>query len=145
MSLEATIAENTAAIRDLIAAIAASNSLTAAIEPTPGFKVEPVDLGQVEAKPARKAKTQPVEEPEIEPAESMDLRPYLEEPAPTVSEVLALDYDADVKPVIIKASTAGKRDTVVSLLAKYGAAKGPELKPEHYGAFVAALSQEMAA
>jgi len=43
----------------------------------------------------------------------------------------------EVKPLILDLTKAKGRDVAAAALAKFGAAKGPELKPEDFAAFVA--------
>lgn len=51
----------------------------------------------------------------------------------------ALDYEKDVKPIVIKVGAAGKRDALVELLKKFGVAKGPEVPTDKLPAFKAEL------
>lgn len=43
----------------------------------------------------------------------------------------------DVKPLILELTKTKGRESAASALAKFGAAKGPELKPEQFAEFVA--------
>lgn len=47
-----------------------------------------------------------------------------------------LTYE-DVKPLILELTKAKGREVAAGALAKFGAAKGPELKPEQFAEFVA--------
>lgn len=56
--------------------------------------------------------------------------------AATSSDSKPLTYE-DVKPLILDLTKAKGREVAAGALAKFGAAKGPELKPEQFAEFVA--------
>ena len=142
MSLEQTIAENTIALRDLIAVLK-RQAYVEATQPAeiPGFdspELPPVgsasaSTGAVEQDPAptpaaasKKGETKPKAEPEVE------------QPAPAAQ----VDY-ATAAAEVTKLSRAKGRDAAVALLARFGAAKLPEVAPERYAEVVAAVAAEL--
>lgn len=134
MTLEAAIQENTGAIRALIAALAKGASTTsepvAAVVPTPKAKNEkpPASLSPVDASTSVS--------PAPATAEETD-GPTVASPAPGTT------YD-DVKRVIVKMSGLKGRDQVLAVLGQFGAARGPDLKPEQFADFIAQADAAMA-
>ncbi len=51
---------------------------------------------------------------------------------------------AEIKPLILKINTAKGRDAAEAALKKFGAAKGPDLKPEQYADFAAHAAEVLA-
>lgn len=132
MTLEAAIQENTSAIRELIAAIS---------------KGIPTTTAQVAAVVAEAPQASaPTKEPEA-PAKPEPAAPAASQatsaPAPAASAP-APSYE-DVKHAIVKLSGSKGRDAVVTLLKDFGAGKGPDLKPEQFGDFIAKAQQLVAA
>lgn len=126
MSLEVAIAENTAAIRDLIAALSKAPAIPAA---------EP------KAEPAPKAE-KPKPELQLEPkVEEQKPEPKAEEPKAAAA---AVDY-ADVQAAILTLNRARGRDVVLEVLGRFNATKGPELDPADYEAALDALREEASA
>lgn len=122
MSLEATIAENTAAIRDLIAALAKA----------PAGYVEVPDLA-----PAPAPKT---EKPKAEPAPAAAEKPKAEpktEPKPEAKPA-GVEY-AEVQTAILALNKAKGRDVVLEVLGRFGATKGPELDQADWSMAIDAL------
>ena len=130
MSLEQALAENTAAVRELIAAL--KNS------PLPVSFAEPVKVAAapVEEKPKAEAK-KPVEKAVVtEPAATPttaevsaapESKASESEPAPSLEEVT----------VAFKALVGTKgRDAAIELLAEFGAARLGELPADKYAAFM---------
>jgi hypothetical protein len=117
MSIEQALAENTAAIRELITHIyslrntetmSATEFLASHNTPAPeAAKVEEVKK-PVASRPAK--------------TEAVTKEAVTESPSD-----IALDYAKDVKPVLINVSKVKGRDALIALLAKFGAAKGDEL------------------
>ena len=136
MSLEQALADNTAAIRKLIAAmrpaasVAAPKSVTTYhVESTKddvSTIVARVDGLPVLVKPDEKAAP---EVPYVLPA----LQPREAEP-----EVAVIEY-AQISKAITTAFVKD-RSAVVAALAKFGATKGPELKVSDYAAFLVELA-----
>lgn len=56
-----------------------------------------------------------------------------------------LDYEKDIKPLIIKVGAVKGRDTVTSVMSALGVAKGPELKPAQFADAKAALEAALGA
>lgn len=99
MSLEAAIQENTSVMRELIGRLTAAGMMTGA-------------PGKPEAAPADKpAKTAKAEVAAAEP-----------------ETVKAIDYEKDVRPVLVKVSTTAGRDALIALLKQFGVTKGDQLK-----------------
>ena len=62
------------------------------------------------------------------------------EPAPATPAPAVNDY-APVGAAITRLVNDGQRDKVLEALAKFGAKKGPELKPEQYADFMQEISK----
>lgn len=113
MSLEVAIAENTAALRALLAHLQTGATITAALP-----VAEPVE---VQAPKARKAKpAAPVVEPTPAPEPVK-----VEEPAAPAAP--ALTYDDIRIPFLTKLVAAHGRDAGVALLRDFGIAEGGKL------------------
>ena len=117
MSLEAAVQENTAALRELIAHLAAG-----------GAPVAPKS----------------VKKPETVKTEPVAAQAAAVESAGQPVDVVVVEYD-DVKDAIIKLSSKKGRDAAVAVLKQFSAAKVPDLKPEDYAAVHAAASKLLAA
>jgi hypothetical protein len=135
MSLEQALADNTAAIRELIAVMRPAAPVTA---PVMTYHVEStkdnvstivarIDGLPVLVKPDEKAAPEvPYVMPALQPREAV-----VEAPA-------AVEY-AQVAQAIID-SFKVDRTKVIAALGKFGAKKGPELKVGDYAAFLAELA-----
>jgi hypothetical protein len=135
MSLEQALADNTAAIRELIAVMRPAAPVTA---PVMTYHVESTkdDVSTIVARvdglpvlidPDEKAAPEvPYVMPALQPREAV-----AEAPA-------AIEY-AQVAQAIIDTFKVD-RAKVVATLGKFGAKKGPELKKEDYAAFLAELA-----
>jgi hypothetical protein len=135
MSLEQALADNTAAIRELIAVMRPAAPVTA---PVMTYHVESTkdDVSTIVARvdglpvlidPNEKAAPEvPYVMPALQPREAV-----AEAPA-------AIEY-AQVAQAIIDTFKVD-RAKVVATLGKFGAKKGPELKPADYAAFLAELA-----
>lgn len=130
MTLEARLAENTAALNTMAGLLAkflesghalpATATVTAKVE-APKSKAE---------KPAN---TQPA------PATATPA-PTASAPAEPVAESRSeLTFDADLKPVILKLIAAKGNTAAVEVLAKFGVAKATQLKPEQFADALAAF------
>lgn len=140
MSLEQAVLENTAAIRELIAALNAqkhsgcmggcekpAEKPATAPEPAPAV-VAKVSAPVQQAIAAAKLPAEPVTAPAPEPtAETI-----------VVTEAAAVTYD-DVSNAIT-AMFKIDRNRIIATLAKFGVKKGPELDPSEYAAFIAELN-----
>lgn len=113
MSLEQALIESTQAVKELTALILKLNSTPVSVPASPPPTSPPV---VTEDKPAKKTKAAKKEEPI------------------TALETEGVTYD-QVKDAILALSKAKGRDAVVKLLTQFGAAKGPDLKPEQYAEF----------
>jgi hypothetical protein len=146
MSLEATIAENTAALRELIAAIKAGVPTTAAQvaavveqatdKPTTPAKAEAPEAAKptTKAKNTQAAATAPAPQPST--ATDAGASTDAAAPAPTYQDAAAA--------VTNLAKTKG-RDAAVAVLTKFGAAKLPDVKPEQFADVIAACAEAVEA
>lgn len=125
MSIETLLADNTAAIRELIATIKAQAyaeaSQPAATKPAPA-KAEP------------KPKPAPAPTPVVEDTPEAHATPADPETLVTLDEI---------KAAVLKLAATKGRDAAVGVLQSFGAAKAPELKPEQYAPALDALTKAM--
>jgi hypothetical protein len=125
MSLEAVIQENTEVMRELIARLSTS-SLTA-VQMTGKQLVDKVNADEKAATSKDTAKS--------------------EAKADTKADETAegLNYEKEVRPALVKVSTAKGRDALVALLDKFGVTKGDQLKPSQLAKVLAAANELLAA
>lgn len=117
MSLEQALAENTAAIRELITALSANPVAAPVPEETRKPEMD-VDAEPEKKKPEAKKETENEKAPE----------------QPTYQETAA---------AITKLSRAKGRDAAVAVLQSFGAAKLPEVDPSQFSAVLAAVQEAM--
>jgi len=55
-----------------------------------------------------------------------------------------IDYTKDIAPRVLKLAEAKGREVAVATLAKFNVTKAPQLKPEDYAAFIAAVDAKLA-
>lgn len=140
MTLEAAIQENTGAIRALIAALAQGI-------PTPSEPVAAVAAPKArkEKPPVRVSGTEAGNTPAMPETPVPAAAPVEETAVPAVaSPASGATYD-EVKRAIVKLSGQKGRDQVLAVLGQFGAAKGPDLKPEQFAEFIAQADAAMAA
>lgn len=131
MGIEATIAENTSAIKELIGVwsklLLQGQNINARVETG---EVTTVTAGTVKVKVAEAPKpvATPAPTPAVVAVEATAL------PVTAVASPSEVSYDQVSKAITDKAKTS--RETVVALLAKFGAKKGTELKAEQYADFL---------
>jgi hypothetical protein len=130
MSLEQVIADNTAAIRDLIAAMQGAPVAAPVV-------TEP--KAEAPAKTEKKAKAEKAETPKVETAATPEPK---EEVAPAADEDAPAATYQDAAQAITALSKIKGRDAAVALLKKFGASKLPEVKPEDFDAIVAAANEQ---
>lgn len=139
MSIEQALAENTNAIRELIAAIKAGVPTTAAQVAAVATEAKTTPCA------GHAAETETAEEPmtgrelgktAAQAVEALD--GHANKPAPTAT------YE-DAKAAVLKISKDKGRDAAVTVLSKFGVQKLPDLKPENYGALVAAVKEVLEA
>lgn len=123
MSLEQVIAENTAAIRELIAALGNQK-----FDPAKQSGVE----GSLNVIAETKAhKEEAAKKPTSAPAETVVSSPVVAEPVtePTVQETISapLSYKEDIMPLLTKFFAKCGREAAAELLKKYGVAKFSEV------------------
>lgn len=126
MSLEAAIQENTAALNNLIAALAAGAAISTAVATSTIAKSEP----KTEAK-----------KPDAQTASSalgakQELAAQKGAVQETADKQPAVDYE-QVKAAILRLSKEKGREPTVALLQRHGVTKGPDLKAEQYAQVVA--------
>lgn len=134
--LETVIAENTVAIRDLIATIAkglptSAAQVAAVVDPAP----KETTKKQVKATVTNNGASSTPETPPFASADAAAQGPAPVADSPSAPGAVSVTYD-DVKAAILKLSNVKGRDAVLALLKPFGAAKGPELKPEQFAEFV---------
>ena len=127
MSIETLLADNTAAIRELIATIKAQTY--AEVSQPATTKVAPA-----KAEPKPKAETKPA--PESVVVDTPEAHATPADPETLVS----LD---EVKAAVLKLAATKGRDAAVAVLQSFGVAKAPELKPEQYAPALDALTKAM--
>lgn len=137
MSLEATIQENTNAIRELIAAIKAGVPTTAAQVAAVVTEAKPTQA----AKESTAKKTTPAEKAEPAPtqptAEAVAAAaPEKKKKAEPSEQVATPNYQATADAVTELAREKG-RDAAIAVLTKFGASKLPDVKPEQFAAVIA--------
>jgi hypothetical protein len=130
MSLENALQENTAAIRDLIAAMQGAPVAAPVV-------AEP--KAEAPAKTEKKAKAEKAETPKVEAAATPEPK---EEVAPVADEDAPDATYQDAAQAITALSKIKGRDAAVALLKKFGASKLPEVKPEDFNAIVAAANEQ---
>lgn len=131
MSLETTLAENTAAIIHLTAAILNSFPTTT----TPAVPVVATAPKVTKDKTKPKAATEETNKALEAQLVAPDATSVVVNASTTAPVSESVDYTA-VKKAITELSVVKGRDAVVALLAQYGAAKGTDLTPDQFGAFV---------
>jgi hypothetical protein len=133
MSLEAAINENTATINKLIAALATGAAIQAA-EPAPAAEDLPIRKRTPQDAPAEQhAEEKAAAEENLATAEKTD------------ASAAAIDYAKEVKPLLVKVSTAKGRDALVTLLAKFGVSKGDQLPQDQLAAVLTEINALLAA
>ena len=163
MSLEAIIQENTNAIRELIAAIQAGVPTTAAAqvaavvteakaEKAPAKKeTAKAEEKKPDAGAAQTAETQPSATTEGAESSTAEQKPeaLTQMTAAEAEKALhghannpadAPTYQATADAVTKLARTKG-RDTAIAVLAKFGAGKLPDVKPEQFAAVITACEE----
>lgn len=134
MSLESVIEANTAAIRDLIAALATGAPVAKAqVLAERDAEAEKVDKPK-KTKP-EVVKEDPKPEPVVEEAEEPAATPEpKDEPAAAEDDAAEITAD-DVTKVVLELGKAGKRPELVELLNAYGVKKGSELHKNDLAGF----------
>ena len=146
MSIETLLQENTAALRSLEAAIRSIVVVTPPAEAykQPGPQVEPAELtaDPVKEAKAKAKKSAPVAaEPIATPQESAQPTPEptaAEEPAVPVA---TLDYEADIKPAVLKLVQTKSRDAAIGLFKEFGVENAKGLTADQWPAFMARVNE----
>lgn len=123
MSLEQALAENTAALRELITTLKSSNAISTAT----------TEVAQVTA-PKPETEAAPASEPTQTTSASS-----ANSSIGSTQAAAGVEYVQIQKLVPQIAKTPEGTEKVVALFGRYGVKRGPELKPEQYDAFYADL------
>jgi hypothetical protein len=145
--LEQVIADNTAAIRELIATIKAGAPATPAAAPvveeaTSNAKatVAKKATSNVKATVTENNGASSTPGAPFHPAEAAaQEKPAAEEAPPATSVAESVTYE-QVKHAILKVASTKSREIAAGILAEFGATKGPDLKPEQYAGIMARLN-----
>lgn len=129
---------NTTQLAAVIAALGLSLDMPA-VEQTPKETTKKQGKATVPSNGA--SSTQ--ESPPHPPADAAAQGPAPAADSPSAPGAVSVTYD-DVKVAILKLSNVKGRDAVLALLKPFGAAKGPELKPEQFAEFVAQANAAIA-
>lgn len=143
--LETVIAENTAAIRELIAAIKAGAPLLATKAESVAKEVKKAIEKTPRSEPAPVATEEPAPAPDDVRAEVQMTAAEAEKALDGIATrpAAAATYQDAATAVTALAKTKG-RDAAVAILAQFGAGKLPEVKPEDFAAVVAACEEALA-
>ena len=140
MSLEVALAENTAAMRELISVwnklSSTGKQIAAKVE---AGEQTSVTAGNLEIPLAAPAKVE-AKKPAATPAAAVTATPTPVEAAPSTPAAESpseITYDQVSKAITEKVKT--NRDHVVATLSAFGVKKGTELKAEQYAEFLEAL------
>jgi hypothetical protein len=134
--LEQAIADNTAAIRELIATIKASAPTT----PARAAPVAKTVTNDVKATVTENNGASSTPGAPFHPAEAAaQEKPAMEEVPPATPVAESVTYE-QVKHAILKVASTKSREIAAGILAEFGAAKGPDLKPEQYAGIMARLN-----
>lgn len=133
MSLEATIQENTAAIRELIAKLTAGAAITTA-QAVQVIEKPVTAVAEVLKEEVKKPAAAEVSAAAVNDAAALTTQT---EPGAADAGDKAPEVTYDQVKDCIKEMAKKSRDMAVGALKEFGAAKGPDLKPEQFAAFVA--------
>ena len=133
MSIEQALAENTAAIKELIAVWGKLTSQAASVK----AKVDAGETSVIAAGGAPVAEVKPAaaEKPKATPKPAAEAK----KEEPKAEAAPALDY-AKVGAAITAFAAANGRDVTLAKLAEFGVKSGKELKPEQYADVLAAFT-----
>jgi len=139
MSLEIAIQENTAALRELIAAISkglpvAASTVAEVAAKSAEVTAKTEKAAEVKKPAAQTASSQPGAQPQSEGQKAAA------QESPAAADVT---YD-DVKAAVIELSKEKGREMTVALLSRHGVAKAPDLQPEQYAAVVGDVKKVLA-
>ena len=137
MSIEQALAENTSAIRELIAAIRAGVPTTAAQGAAVVAEAPAVEKTEPKKEAARAEVSDAAEHGKTAAQAVEALAGHANKPTPTAT------YE-DAKAAVLKISKEKGRDAAVAVLSTFGVQKLPDLQPENYGALVAKVDEALA-
>jgi len=134
MSLEQALAENTAAIRALIAAMTVQGATHAEVGTAVHAAVDKVNTKGATGAPKKSEKA-----PASESTRTASDSSKTSTSESTEASAPAVEYKQIQQLVPQIAKTPEGTEMVVALFARYGVKRGPELKAEQYDAFYADL------
>ena len=135
MSIETLLQENTAALRSLEAAIRSIVVVTPPAEAykQPGQQADPAELTADPVKEA-KAKAKKSAQPGAQPSTP---QPVECDTAPAAT----LDYEADIKPAVLKLVQTKSRDAAIGLFKEFGVENAKGLTADQWPAFMARVNE----
>jgi len=145
MSLENAIIENTAAIRELVAAILTSANSNREFASAAARAVPLAEVGKEEKKPstAKEAIDQATAAAkaaaEKKKAEAAAAAAKKDE---KTDDAKPLDYEKDVKPELVKFAQAKGKPALAELLKGFGVAKGDQLKGDQFAEVLAKIASD---
>jgi len=140
MSIEQALADNTAALKELIAVWGKLTAQAAAVK----AKVDSGETSVIAAggAPVAEAKPAAAEKPKATPkADPKPAAAEVKKEEPKAEAAPALDY-AKVGAAITAFAAANGRDVTLAKLAEFGVKSGKGLKPEQYADVLAAFTAE---
>ena len=152
MSIETLLQENTAALRSLEAAIRSIVVVTPPAEAyeQPGPQAEPAEPAELTADPVKEAKAKAkksapvVAEPIATPQESAQPGAQPSTPQPVecdTAPAASLDYEADIKPAVLKLVQTKSRDAAIGLFKEFGVENAKGLTADQWPAFMARVNE----
>ena len=115
--------------------------IATALEQIAGSHTRPVEETP---KPARSAARPKTTSPTADISEETPSGEVKDEQPPasaTAEAPSSFDYEADVKPLILKIGAQKGRDAILSLLGEYGVKSGQELTEDQYEAFATSAKE----
>lgn len=131
MSIEQALAENTAAIKELIAMWGKLNAQAKTVDKAPAETTVTAAGKPVEAKVEKAGEKPKAEKPAAVEKDKAESKPKAEAPV--------ADY-APVGAAITAFAAANGRDATLAKLAEFGVTSGKALKPEQYADVLAAFT-----
>ena len=149
MSIETLLQENTAALRSLEAAI---RSIVVVTPPAEAYKqpapqVEPAELtaDPVKEAKAKAKKSAPVAaEPIATPQESAQPGAQPSTPQPVecdTAPAATLEYEADIKPAVLKLVQTKSRDAAIGLFKEFGVENAKGLTANQWPGFMTRINE----
>jgi hypothetical protein len=141
MSLEIALQENTATMKELIGALQSMGKLE--IIPVTAAKKSPAKVtAEAPADPKPEAVTAEPTSADSAQANTADDQ-STSAAAASPSEAAPLNYDKDVKPLILRLASVD-RQAVVDVLGRFGVTTAKDLKPKQYAQVIADVNNVIA-